>query len=210
MTKYANLANVSVGTVRRWVDIYARFLTPGANPPKGQTRLLSPHDQRVLYYVACMRDNGTDQDTIIERLSEMQEKDFGGLPELPVEWGIGEETVPVGLAISRASEVVQAAVLQKELQHTQQTLALAEARVGELEIELSHAAGRSEQLEAEKTNLLVQVEQLKGEVARLEGRLAGYSFGREKPVNVGFIIVAALLAGAVVVLVAMLLTALIL
>lgn len=109
--------------------------------------------------------------------------------------------MPVGLAISRANEVVQVAVLQKELQHAQQELTVAQNRVEELEASLTQTQEQSEQLEKERTDLLVQVEKLKGEVARLEGYLMGYSFGRDKPVSVAVIIGFALLVGAILVLI---------
>jgi DNA-binding transcriptional MerR regulator len=64
----AKLLNVSGDTLRRWTSFYEQFLTPGATPPKGKTRLLSDHDIRVLLLVATLRDAGEDPDEIVARL----------------------------------------------------------------------------------------------------------------------------------------------
>ena len=89
-------------------------------------------------------------------------------------------------------------MLQKELQYTHQELDVARGRVKDLETKLEAKA----EVEAEKVQLQVALERAKADVSRLEGVLSSYSFGREKPINVGLIVVTALLVGALLVILA--------
>lgn len=206
VTEFSKLADISVATARRWVSLYEPFLTPSATPPKGETRVLSPHDQRVLYYAAQLRDAGLSSDVIVERLKQMQADDWHGLVELPPEWNNSDGTMPVSLAASRASEVAQVAVLQNEHQHIRQALQLAEGRMRELEEKLQSTEADKSALTGEKHTLEVELAQTKGEVSRLEAELKAYgmaySLGGSKPVSVVWIIAATALIATIIVIVA--------
>lgn len=196
VTYLARLLNVSVGTIRRWVgdDVYGPFLTPSASPAKGNTRIMTEHDQRVLYYVAQLREMGLSQDAILERLRRMQESDWRDLPPVPAEWDGKGDTLPMEVAANRASEMVQSAVLQKELQHVREALQLAESRVEELETQLQTVTGEKDELVEQKHTLELEISQAKGEVSRLEAELKAYgmaySLGGERPVSLVWIVLA--------------------
>jgi DNA-binding transcriptional MerR regulator len=196
--------------MRNWTKIYGEFLSPSASPEKGKTRIFSEHDVRVLYFVSTLRAAGQDQGEIIERLKEHQTNRWETLPPTPSEWMMEGESIPAPLAASRASELAQLAVLQTEIVHIKRELDTAHRKVDELESNLRLADQRADTAEQEKTALSLELVHYKGEVARLEALLTGYSFGREKPVNIGFILVVTLLLGAALVIVAMLVAALIL
>ncbi len=202
VTQFSRMVDVSVATARRWVKVYDEFLTPSANPPKGETRTLTHHDQQVLYYAAQLRDAGLSQDAVVERLRALQDNDWIGLTELPSEWRNGADTVTVSVAASRASELAQVAVLQAELQHIRRELEQAQNRVGELEAQLNTTGDQLSTSENEKNELRLELERARGEVEKFRAQLASYSFGREAPVNVGFILLSALLIGALLVAVA--------
>jgi DNA-binding transcriptional MerR regulator len=203
VTRFAELADVSVGTVRRWVKLYEPYLTPSANPPKGETRVLSTHDQRVLAFVSTMRDAGRDPETIDERLAQMQADGWRDLPELPENWEDGSSaSIPLDLAASRATEAVQLAVLQAELQHTRQALEAAQTRVAELEAQVQEME-REKQADEENAHALElalerarsDVERVKQDVARLEGQLSQFGRFKDNPVSIGMWLVGAFVVG---------------
>ena len=194
----ADQLGVAPNTIRNWTSVYGEYLTPGANPPQGQRRTLSDHDLRVFAYVTAMKDAGHEQDEIVERLDTMQNGGWNELPEVPGEWNAADDTISLVDAANRAGSIAQLAVLQKELQYTHQELDVARGRVKDLETKLEAKA----EVEAEKVQLQVALERAKADVSRLEGVLSSYSFGREKPINVGLIVVTALLVGALLVILA--------
>jgi DNA-binding transcriptional MerR regulator len=198
-TKLAKLINVSPDTVRRWTNDYRDYLSPTGAPVKGQTRVLTPHDMAVLAHIAVLRDTGLSHEEVTRRLDDLLAGDWQDLPPSPHEWLDETETVAVAEAAERAREMVTIAALQSELRHTQQALEAAQARAESLQGELD--ALRAQQDASQETihGLEIEVERAKGEVETLKARLAAYSFGRDHPVNVGFILVAALIAGAVLV-----------
>jgi DNA-binding transcriptional MerR regulator len=209
ITKFAELSGISVASARRWTDLYASFLTTSARPPRGQVRVLTPHDQRVLWYVVTMRNDGRDQDVIMERLKEMQAQEWQRLPDIPLEWGDSGDTVPVDIATARAGEMVQIAILQKELEHTQRQLESAENRVRDLERQLQQKV----EVEAEKSGLQLELERARGEVttlkAQLDAYVLAYGMGRNKPINLVVLVGIVALAVAVLMALAVVLGALV-
>jgi DNA-binding transcriptional MerR regulator len=208
----AKLVNVSGDTLRRWTSTYEPFLTPGATPPKGKTRLLSDHDIRVLLLVATLRDAGQDPEEIVARLETEQKNDWASLPEIPSEWGYATQNMPVAEAASRAYDLAQVAVLQTQVRTLEQRnqeistgLEQAQQRVADLEQALKEMREQRDLTEAELREQRHQIElellQARAQVARLEGQLSSYSLGREKPLNVGLLLSSAILFGMVVVIV---------
>jgi DNA-binding transcriptional MerR regulator len=208
----AQLLGVTSNTIRRWCDEFHKYLTPTASPPKGKQRVLAEHDQRVLHYVAVARDAGQPVETIVARLDAMLADSWNGLPERPSEWDHAGESIPLPVAASRAYDVSQVAVLQREVEHlhTQLTQALeraesAENRVQDLQQELESQRASGEAIAASLTSELhsaqLELEQAKGEAKRLEGQLQQYSLGRDKPINVGLIILVTAVSVAVLVIV---------
>jgi DNA-binding transcriptional MerR regulator len=184
----AKYLQVDVTTIRRWCEVYGRFLSASAVPAKGKNRALTEHDIRVLGMVGSLRDMGRLQHEIEQELTTLQADGWQGLPDLPAEWSGAGESVALDVAASRASELVQVAALQVELQHVRTALQAAQERVQALEA-----------VEARNHALELDLATARGEVAALQARLAGYALGGEKPIHVGLIIAVALLAGAVLV-----------
>lgn len=208
----AKLLNVSGDTLRRWTSVYEQFLTPGATPPKGKTRLLSDHDSRVLLLVATLRDAGEDPDEIVARLEAEQNNGWSGLPELPAEWGYSTETMPVTEAASRAYDIAQVAVLQTQIrtlegrnQELSAALDQAQKRVVDLEQTLDALREQRDVTESELREQRHQIEvellEARAVAARLDGQLSSYSLGREKPLNVGVLLSSAVLFGMLVVII---------
>lgn len=220
----AKLVDVSGDTLRRWTKEYSEFLSPSATPPKGQTRVMTEHDQRVLLLVSNLRNAGQNKRDIKDRLAAEQKNDWETLPAIPGDWGM--PSVRMDVAASRASEMATVAALQTQLQHVTQELAQAQARVTKLEQELAEGRERERTLREENIErehelldntrdvdeqrqaMQVELLEAKATVARLEGelkaetaRLEAYGLGRGKPLNVGLLIVSAILFGALLVVV---------
>lgn len=201
-SQIGELLNVDAQTMRRWAKDYAPFLSPGANPPKGQTRVFDTHDQRVFLFISQLRAVGQTATDIQAALERERDLNYEGLPQLPPDWGVTDK-VELGLAQARASEIARMASLQIQLQHTTERLQEAQERVLELEDKLATAEAAQGATERDKHDLELRLSEARGEVATLAARLEAYSmsysFGRDKPVNVGVLLVVALLAGALLV-----------
>lgn len=188
-SRFAQLTGTHKNTVRRWTNIYAPFLSPSAAPATGRARSLQGHDQRVLLYVATMRDQGLDQEAITQRLSEMQANEWDGLPTVPPEWQDTGKSVPVELAAARASEMATVAALQTELQHTRQALQEARQQVELLQQDLEALRGAKADSDATRHDLELRLSDAKGNVSRLEARLQAYTLGRSDPVAPAVLII---------------------
>lgn len=69
--------DIPKGTVRGWVNNFSEYLSESANPPKGETKLLTPDDMTVLYTVYFLRARHKSIADIHEELS----KGFKVFPE---------------------------------------------------------------------------------------------------------------------------------
>jgi DNA-binding transcriptional MerR regulator len=56
--------SVQPNTIRAWSRTFADYLTPGANPGKGETRIYTGDDARVIAQVAAMRQERASYETI--------------------------------------------------------------------------------------------------------------------------------------------------
>lgn len=203
--------------------MYADFLTPTARPQDGKTRRFSRFDQRVLYFVAALRESpeNVDDQQVAARLKALQDDNWRNLPELPEEFAdIDDPSVlEVVSTERRARELATVEFLQREnvrltelndqlqeaLQLAQEREKEAQQKVVELEEQMA-ALHVKERAERDKLQDQLHAAQLElkaagGEVARLEGQLQQYGLGREKPLNVGLIIAATAVAVAVLVIV---------
>jgi DNA-binding transcriptional MerR regulator len=203
----AKLLGVSTDTVRRWTREYAEFLSPTGSPTKGKMRVLNTTDMQILTFIAGQRSLGADKDAISNKLIVLRARDWQGLPDLPSEWDETQNsTVPVELAVARASEIAQIAVLQREVEHLNKSLEEAETRVKKLELELEDLRTQKETSERDKHALEIELEKARGEVTRLHAEQhaydLAYGFGTGKPVSIALIISAALLIGILLVVVA--------
>ncbi len=218
----AKLIDVSGDTLRRWTKEYRDFLSPSATPPKGQPRSMTEHDQRVLLMVSTLRTAGQDREAIIETLRREQENDWAGLPPIPEDWQ--SPAIRADVAASRANELATVASLQTQLQHVTRALEEAQPRVAALEQSLEEAAERERQIRDESVTreralnehaaeidrqrqaLQINLLEAKTDVTRLEGdlkaqvaRLEAYSFGRERPIHIVYIVAGAVVFGALLV-----------
>jgi predicted RNase H-like nuclease (RuvC/YqgF family) len=170
-----------------------------------------------MFLVASLRAMGQEHDAIIQRLEKERENQWESLPELPPTFFRSPiPNVPIDQAASRAYEMAQAAALQTQIQYLQQQnqdltseLESARTRVNELETELEKIRQDRAITERDLREELLAIErqkqtallQAQAEVARLEGQLSGYSLGREKPLNVGLLLIGAVLFGVALVVV---------
>jgi DNA-binding transcriptional MerR regulator len=74
----AESCNVAVNTVRNWCKDYGQFLSAGASVASGK-RTFTAHDLQVITYIAQLRSEGMQRDSIVQRLSETT---FGDTEEL--------------------------------------------------------------------------------------------------------------------------------
>lgn len=196
-----DLLGVTSNTIRRWCDEFHKYLTPQASPPKGKQRVLAPHDARVLHYVAAARDTGQPIEAVIARLDAMQADDWQGLPETPPEWDRRDETITLPAAASRAYDVAQIAVLQRDLEYTRQALEAATARAESLAAELDAVRSDKGATDARVHALELDLSAARGEVDTLRARLAGYALAGDRPLPLAAIILITALAVAALVIV---------
>lgn len=208
-SELARLLNVSGQTVRRWSDEYREFLSISAAPPvDGDFRNYAPRDQQVIRLIADLRAMNQPRENIIKRLEEERLKNWSELAPLPDSWlAIGDQ-ISVTLAEARTNELVTIAALQAQLTSVTSSLQEAQRRAETLAQELEAARSGHDATEARIHGLELELERARTEVASLQGQLTAYSFGREKPLNIGVIIIIALATGAALVALAVLLGAL--
>lgn len=216
----ADLLHIAPNTLRRWASDLARFMSPGANPPDRQPRKLNEHDLRVLYLVAGLRDSGIPMADVVSRLEDDQANDWANLPQLPFDLSDLTGDRVIDQTKLQAYEAAQVAALQTQMQYVasenrrlQTDVQAAQERVSQLEGALTEVRDQlldterrsaEERLKAEeeKRNIERRLLEARADVARLEGQLSGYSFGRKTPVNVGVLLLGAALIGAVLVVIA--------
>lgn len=200
-SQIGHLLNVNAQTLRRWAKDYAPFLSPGANPPKGQTRVFDTHDQRVFLFISELRAVGQTNHEIQAALERERDREYEGLPLLPPDWG-NTDTVELGIAQARASEIARMASMQIQLQHITERLQEAQERVKVLEGELTTSRGTADATEHARVQLELDLARAHGDVETLKARLASYTLGGDKPISVALIIaVTAVVAVALVLLV---------
>jgi len=91
---------------------YSRFLSPGANPPRGKLRRISERDAKVLVLVAALRDAGQDHNAIVVRLEAEEENNWENLP--PLFQDRDSNAIPVAHAGTRALESSELSALRTQ------------------------------------------------------------------------------------------------
>jgi len=199
-------------TIRRWCSDYRQFLSPTANPGKGQVRSLTRHDLAVMAFVAKLRKDQVSPHEIRQRLLDMQQSGWERLNEVPDEWleEPADDDIPIALAEARAREIATIAALQTELTHVRTALDNAQKRAESLQSELD-TMRESEGAAAGKIHALeVDLERARGEVAALEARLSAYAVTGDKPLSVAAIILVTALTVAVLLIVLLIVVRLVL
>lgn len=84
VSQAAAIVGVSPSSLRNWCRQYAAHLSPGASPPAGTERVLTPADVATLQYIKAQRDALKDYDAIIAELSTMP-LDVAATPYIDVE-----------------------------------------------------------------------------------------------------------------------------
>ena len=68
-SEIARAANVKPNTIRYWARDYADFLSAGANPQKGDTRIFTNEDAAVFMLIASMRNDNANAEMIADSLA---------------------------------------------------------------------------------------------------------------------------------------------
>ncbi len=138
----AHLLNISTSTLHRWTDLYAEFLLPDATPAKGQARVFSDHDVRVMRWVCELRGAGHTQEAIMQTLGEAARHQWRDLPALPPEWASVERNVTVPAHyVERLKE--QLAASQKVIEQQRQLLQITTAALQVSEAQQKRNAQRT-------------------------------------------------------------------
>lgn len=207
-SQLGELLNVTSQTIRRWTKDYRQFLSPRANPPKGEARIYDTHDQRVFLLIAELRAAAQSPDEILKRLKVEQESNYEGLPQLPPGWG-DDSQIAMGLAQARAGEIASLAVLQTQVQHLTSELQKATERAEQIQADYQTLQASHSATEGEKHALELRLTQAQGEVETLKARLQAYTVGTERPLAPVVLIGIAVAGGAVLVLIAIVVASLI-
>lgn len=213
------LGNVSAPTLRRWGKTYSRFLSSGANPPRGKPRHISKRDARVLALVAALRDAGHDHSTIIDRLEAEEATNWLNLP--PLFQDRDSNSIPVAHASARASESSELPALRTQVQCLEQCntelsrlLNETQARIPQLQESLAQVRAQDDARKKEEQQkidvLRTALQETRMQAALLEVRLSQYSLGRERPINVAIIVSGAVVFSAAVVIILFIVAAIVL
>jgi DNA-binding transcriptional MerR regulator len=205
LQKVAEFLGVTPATVHRWLKQYEEFVSPRIDPPRrGKPRILDQHTVSVLCYVETLRSTGVSPEVIVERLVEIRAGQWQDLPSPPPEvYSLQEEIplIPADQAAGMAQRLAENVFLQQEVTRLTSALQAERDKVKLLETQV-------ENLKTDQTGALVQLhsaqielERSRAEIARLEGQLQQYGFGRDKPFNIGLIILMTAVIVAVLVVV---------
>ena len=195
----ARQAKISSDTLKRWLKEYAEFFSPSATPAVGRSRDLKPRDLQIVMFIAALRDAGVSHKDIQTRLEQVRAGGFVDLPPLPPQ-EVG--SIPSDVAAARAKDLVDNAILQRELAHMQQALSQSQEQVKALEAELQEARTTGQGQTSRVHDLELELATARGELAALQARLEGYAFGGSRPITPALLIVGALAIGAVLMLIA--------
>lgn len=197
----ANLLGISSNSIRRWSEQFSHFLSASARPAPGEPRIYTKLDAQIMHFIATKRAAHRPNEEIAERLSELRAGEWRDLPPLPENWPDMETALVPSWNIG-AGTLAQISTLQTELQFTQKQRDQALARVDTLEAEIDALRASQSATEAELSAKQTELLEARAVVARVEGQMSQYTLGRDKPLNVGVIIIAALAAGAALMLIA--------
>lgn len=199
-SRLANLLGTSSNSIRRWSETFAAYLSPSARPAPGEPRIYTKLDAQILHFVATQRAAHRPNEDIAARLADLRAREWQDLPALPDGWPTMEQSLtPWNVG---AGTLAQIAGLQTELQFVQEQRDHALAKVTTLEDEIDALRASQHVTQAELSAKQTELAEARAVVARVEGQLSQYTLGRAQPVNVGVIVIAALAAGAALMLVA--------
>jgi DNA-binding transcriptional MerR regulator len=211
----ADLLGVQPNTVRRLAAEFHRYLSGSAHPPKGEVRIFTESDLRTLHYIQAERDLGRPYETIHAHLAAMEAAAWADLPDIPPEWKLPREVVPLVEAAARAHESTMLAVLQRDLEHATVRAELAESRVIALESDIAAQRALQTVTEGELRGQLhaaqLDLSHARGQVAELQARLSAYAItGGDKPIPIALIVLVTASAVAVLVIVLLIVVRLVL
>lgn len=199
----AEFLNITPTTVHRWLNRYSEYVSPKTDKTRrGKPRILDMHTTRVLFFIETMRTTGDSPDTIAEKLQEYKSNNWQDFPDAPAELFNPPEDMPLiraDQAASMAQTVGENVFLQQEVTRLKNALAAETTKVTELQAELTQLQTDSASSAESLHKTQIELEQSKAEIARLQGQLEQYSFGRERPINAAVIVVVAMVAAAVLV-----------
>ena len=155
ITQLAKHFDKTPNTIRRWCSAYSDFLSPDANPPKGEARILTDEDTSVLVLVGEMRRDHASDESIQAALAA---GDRGTWP--PV-----DETEPI--PENQAALTTQ---LMAQIAHRDGEIAAVKAERDRLIADLENE--RISRIDAEK-----EAARLQGKLEALEGQEGAKSVG---------------------------------
>jgi DNA-binding transcriptional MerR regulator len=76
VSDFARVFATTPNTIRLWAAEFSEFLSPQANPPKGQTRVFNEDDAAVLALVGAMREANAGYEHIRAALASGERRQF--------------------------------------------------------------------------------------------------------------------------------------
>ena len=152
MAEVASLFGKSKETIRRWLNNYEDYLSPGANPGDGKPRRISEEDLSVLALANEQLARGQSNDEVLAALAN------------------GSRSVPPQTPQSITPETTQLAIFQLHKEMNQLRIQITEYEM-KLGIAEDRASRAESQLESERAEFRDRIERLNREIGRLEARL---------------------------------------
>ena len=208
-SKLARLINVHPDSIRRWATKeYNRFLSPSAVPGKGHQREFNPRDVAILLFVAVERTSGASREDITDRLARFEADGWDGLPDAPSDWFRADVdgTLPVAVAAEQSRVGAELAVLKNENTYLRDALVAAEERETRAQHELERLQASERASISQVHDLELELSQAHGDVEALRARLGAYAITGKEPISLALIVAVASIAGALLVLLSVVVT----
>lgn len=81
MLETSTLTGISKPSLRNYSKTYARYLSTGATPEKGEARVFTADDLRVLRFAYSLTETGSTHDQVLQRLADGELDTFTWRPE---------------------------------------------------------------------------------------------------------------------------------
>jgi DNA-binding transcriptional MerR regulator len=177
-SQVAEMTGVSLATIRNYGERFPGFFSPGATPPKGQSREFTAADVRLIGFIRTKTNEGLSHDQVAQAIEagDLEEFDNWQLP--PGEGEADPQPQPTPTAARESAALVPAA----QVQALQVLLEEYRRREEAIQTRADHAQAaaqdRERALQDQIAALQRELGKAEGELGALKSRRPWWRFGR--------------------------------